>query len=172
MNTKLPPDAFAYYVGLGNECRSYELVGRQYGVCKRSVLRTARRDRWQERLEEIERQAQEATDARLAKTLFDMNMRHRKLLMAVASRAATALQQHELRNAMEAVRAAEVAIKLERLMAGEPSESRAVSVEQVTRDEVSRFLIDSDEAEEWDGDDGDDERDDAGDEDGREALQA
>lgn len=143
--TKVPPDAFALYVAMGPD-RSYEQVGKHFGLNKRTILRAARRDRWQERLEEIERQAQQDTDAKLAKSIHEANMRHRKLLMAVAARAAQALQQFELKSAMEAVRAAEVAVKLERLMLGEATETRSISVEQVSRDEISRLLVARDDA--------------------------
>jgi hypothetical protein len=148
--TRLPSDAFAFYVAMGTD-RSYEMVGKQYNVCKRTVLRTAQREKWQERLEEIERKAQTETDEKLAKTVHEANMRHRKLLLAVASRAAQALQRYELRSAMEAVRAAEVAVKLERLLLGESTESKSISVEQASRDEVSRFLVSTSEAADWPG---------------------
>jgi protein-tyrosine-phosphatase len=147
---RLPSDAFAFYVAMGTD-RSYEMVGKQYGVCKRTVLRTAQREKWQERLEEIARKAQTETDEKLAKTVHEANMRHRKLLLAVASRAAQALQRYELRSAMEAVRAAEVAVKLERLLLGESTESKSISVEQASRDEVSRFLVSTSEAADWPG---------------------
>lgn len=148
--SKVPPDAFALYVAMGPD-RSYEQVGKHYGLHKRTVLRAARRDRWQERLEEIERQAQQDTDAKLAKSIHEANMRHRRLLTAVAARAAQALAQFELKSAMEAVRAAEVAVKLERLMLGEATETRSISVEQVSRDEISRLLVAGDDAsDDWD----------------------
>ncbi len=164
-NSMVPPDAFALYVGMGQD-RTYEAVAKHYGLCKRTILRAAIRDRWQQRLEDIEREAQAATDAKLAKAMLDMNMRHRKLLLGIASRAAQALSQFELKSAMEAVRAAEVAVKLERLLAGEATETKTLSIEQVSRDEVSRFLVAENEADDW-GDEeridtleGEDERDD------------
>ncbi len=153
----VPDDAFALYVALGPEGRSYDAVAKHYGLTKKTITRAAVRERWQERLEALERKAQEETDAKLASTIHEANMRHRKLLLAVAARAAQALQQYELKSAMEAVRAAEVAVKLERLMLGESTEARTISVEQVTRDEVNRFLVDEHAVEEWDDDSNDDE---------------
>jgi hypothetical protein len=41
---------------------------------------------------------------------------------------------------MEGIRAAETVIKLERLLAGEPNQRSAVTVEQVTRQEIDRLL--------------------------------
>ena len=132
------------------------------------------RDRWQQRLEDIEREAQAATDAKLARAMTDMNMRHRKLLLGIASRAAQALSQYELNSAMEAVRAAEVAVKLERLLAGEATETKTLSIEQVSRDEVSRFVVVESDADEWDDDEPDhiDTLEGAVDNDGRAAIEA
>lgn len=150
MNSKVPADAFALYVAMGAD-RSYEQVAKQLSLSKRTILRTAMKERWQDRLVEIEKKAQAETDSKLAQTLHEASMRHRKLLLAVASRAAQALQRYELRSAMEAVRAAEVAVKLERLLLGESTESRTISVEQASRDEVSRFLVSTNEAPDWPG---------------------
>jgi hypothetical protein len=146
----VPDDAFALYVALGPEGRSYDAVAKHYGLTKKTITRAAVRERWQERLEALERKAQEETDAKLASTIHEANMRHRKLLLAVAARAAQALQQYELKSAMEAVRAAEVAVKLERLMLGESTESKSISVEQTSRDELARLLVAEDEVESWD----------------------
>lgn len=163
MTRKMPDDAFAFYVALGPDQRSYELVGKHYGVNKKTVTRTAEREQWQARLEVIERRAREATDAKLAKDLHAMDMRHRKLLLGIASRAASAIQAFPLKTAMEGIKAAEIAIKLERLLAGEPTETRTISVEQVTREEVHRFLLEDGQTDEWsegdESDDGDDESD-------------
>ena len=147
--SKLTADAFTLYVALGPE-RSYEQVSKHFNVAKRTVVRVAEREQWQARLEAIERNAREATDTKLSNELHEMSLRHRKLLLAMASRAATAIQTFPLESGMEGIRAAELVIKLERLIAGEPTESRTISVEQVTRDEMSRFLIDEGEVEAWD----------------------
>lgn len=150
---KLTTDAFALYVALGPE-RSYDAVAKHYAVSKRTVVRVAEREQWQARLDAIERKAREATDAKLSDELHEMSLRHRKLLLAMASRAATAIQAFPLESGMQGVKAAELVIKLERLIAGEPTESRAVSVEQVTRDEIGRFLINEGDEEPWDDDGG------------------
>lgn len=146
--SQLPEDCFTYYVALGPQ-RSYEEVAKRYRVHKRTVARAAERERWQTRLEVIERKAREATDSKLATDLHEMSVRHRKLLLAMASRAATAIQSFPLRTGMEGIKSAELVIKLERLLAGEPTESRTISVESVTRDEMSRYLIEEADAEDW-----------------------
>lgn len=136
---KLPQDAFPYYVGLGID-RSYKAVAERFGVTKRTVTRTAAREGWMERLAEIERKARETIDEKLTHDVEEMNARHRKILRAMGSRAARALADYPLNTGMEGIRAAEIAIKLERLLAGEPSDRNEVTIEQVTRDEIGRLL--------------------------------
>ena len=53
---KIPQDAFAFYVSLG-PARSYQKVAEHYGVTKRAIVNAAKRDRWQEQLEELEHTA-------------------------------------------------------------------------------------------------------------------
>ena len=42
---------------------------------------------------------------------------------------------------MDAIRAAELAIKLERLVVGEPTERAALTIEQVTKQEINELLV-------------------------------
>ena len=58
-----------------------------------------------------------------------------------------ALQQYPLSSGMEAMRAAEMVIKLERLIFGEPSERTAVSVEDTIRSEYERWMAADDDGE-------------------------
>ena len=117
MMTKIASDAFDYYVSLGPD-RSYRAVAERYGVSKRAVTKRATREGWSERLAAIERAARAEADRRLTETLADMHGRHRRLLRAVSARAAAALRDYPLTSGMEAVRAAESLIRMERLLAG------------------------------------------------------
>jgi hypothetical protein len=72
--------------------------------------------------------------------MAEQTARHLKLLRAMGTRAAQALQQYPLTSGMEAVKAVEVVIKLERLLSGEVSDRTAIAVEDATRDEVQRLL--------------------------------
>ncbi len=139
MSGRIPSDAFEFYVALGPG-RSYQAVASHYGVTKRAVAKKATQEGWQERLDKVEREAQERSDRRLVDTLGEMRERHLKTVRAIHSRALTGLKEYPLSTGMEAIRAAELAIKLERLIAGEPSERTELTVEEVTKREMNRWL--------------------------------
>ena len=143
MTRKIPPDAFSYYVGLGLD-RSYQALADHYGVSKQAVVKAAKRERWQERLAEIERKAQEGADQRAVDNLEVMNGRHLKTLQVIQARALEALKTMPLASAMEAVRALDMCITKERLVRGEPSDRTAVSVEDAIRREYDRWMVPND----------------------------
>ncbi len=151
MARKIPEDAFAQYVAMGVE-RSYQALADVLGVTKRAITKIGAREGWAARLAKIEQTARERSDQRLAETLEEIRSRHLKTLRAMNARALSALQQFPLNSGMEAMRAAEMVIKLERLIVGEPSERTEVGIEEITRREVAKFLEVA-----VDGDDDDDE---------------
>ena len=147
MSGKLGSDAFGYYIALGDD-RSYSAVAKHFDVTKRAVVKAAGRENWASRLQEIESEARDRADQKMTETLAEMRMRHQKLLRAMSTRAANALRAFPLTTGMEAMKAAEMVIKLERLVYGEPSERSTLTVEQVTRREVESLLaVEGDEAE-------------------------
>ena len=139
MARRVPQDAFDYYVSLGAE-RSYQAVADHNGVTKRAITKVAAREGWAKRLEKIEREARESSDRKLAETIEETRSRHLRTLRAMNARAISALQQYPLSSGMEAMRAAEMVIKLERLIIGEPSERTELSIEEVTRREMQTLL--------------------------------
>lgn len=139
MTAKIPDDAFSYYVSLG-VARSYRAVAERYGVSKRAVTKRAVNEQWAERLQKIEDEARERSDARLVDTVEEMRSRHLKTLRAMHARVISALQKYPLNSGMEAMKAAEMVIKMERLIAGEASERTALSIEEVTRRELGSWL--------------------------------
>ena len=144
MNTKLGPDTFQFYVSMGPG-RSYQGVADHYGVSKRAVTKCAVRENWQGRLDTIEEKARARQDEDLVDVVGEMRERHLKTVRAMQNRALVALKAFPLTTGMEAVRAAELAIKLERVIVGEPSERTALSVEEVTKREMNAWLtIDAD----------------------------
>ncbi len=140
MSSRIPPDAFDYYVALGPD-RSYRAVAEHYDVTKRAVTKRAASEGWAQRLEQIELAARERSDERLVETLEDMNVRHLKILKAVQGKALTTLKGTPLSSGMDAVRALEMTIRQERLIRGEPTERNAMSIEEITREEIRSLLV-------------------------------
>lgn len=143
MSARLPNDAFALYVSMGLD-RSYQRVAAAFGVSKRSVVKAALRENWTGRLKQIEARSQAKLDERLADEIAEVSERHRKMLRAMAGRAARAIQEFPLTSGMEGIRAAEVVIRLERILAGESSERESAVIEKTTRQEIDRLLATSD----------------------------
>ncbi len=140
MANKIPPDAFHYYLGLGPE-RSYQSVANRYAVSKRAVTKLATRDRWQDRVVELERKAREGAEQKALESLEAMNLRHMRSLKVVQGKALEALRSMPLATAMEAVRSLDMAIRQERLIRGEPSDRTAISVEDVIKREYQRWML-------------------------------
>jgi hypothetical protein len=136
--TKIPADAFDFYVSLDAE-RSYQAVAEKYGVSKRAVTECAKREKWPERLTKIEQEAREKMDKRLAESLEERRERHLTVIRAMLSRSVAALQKYPLNSAMDAVKTAEKAIKLERLVVGEASDRTAV-VEEIVKREYEQWM--------------------------------
>lgn len=139
MNRKLPPDAFAYYLGLGLD-RSYQAVADKYGVCKRAVTSLAVREGWQQQIAKVEREARERTNTKAVETLEAMQDKHLKALQFVLGKAIETLRAEPLETAMEAVRAIEMVIRQERLVRGEPTDRAEIDVAEVVRRESERWL--------------------------------
>jgi hypothetical protein len=152
VSRKIPDDAFDHYVALG-KTRSYKAVAERYGVTKRAVTKCAEREKWAERLEKIEQESRERGDKKLIDQLDEIRERHLVTIRAMMGRALSALKQYPLTSGMDAMRAAEMAIKLERLVVGEPTEHTATSVEELIRSEYRELMVDDD----FDGEDDDDE---------------
>lgn len=146
MNQRIPPEAFEFYLGLGPG-RSYQAVADRYSVSKRAVVKHAAREQWAQRVAQVQREARAEGDKKLAAELGDMHERHVKMLKAMAVRALNGIKEFPLTSGMEAIRAAELVIKLERIIAGEPEERGELSVEEIIREEMHELL----EREEDDG---------------------
>ena len=67
MSGHIPPDGFDYYLSLGSD-RSYAAVAEHYGVSKQAVVKCAKREGWQKRIDEIEAAARANTDKRAVET--------------------------------------------------------------------------------------------------------
>jgi hypothetical protein len=156
VSARIPDEAFDFYVGLGPS-RSYRAVADRYGVSKRAVVKHALREKWAERLREIQEKARAEGDKDLAEEMAEMHARHKKMLRAMAVRALSGLKELELRSGMEAIRAAELVIRMERIVFGEPEEHGADSLEEITKREIQTLLKVTDVDEEDEEEDDDDE---------------
>jgi len=149
MTRKLPKEAFSYYVALGPE-RSYLKVAQHYGTDKRTVTRHAVKEGWSERLEEAERKARKESEEDAVEILREMNARHLRIAKALQGKALEALRSLPIDRAADVIRALEIGGKQERLINGEPSERSEMSVEEVTKREMQRWLVLGGEADEDD----------------------
>lgn len=140
MKKKLPQEAFGYYVSLGAP-RTLQAVADRFSVSRRTVERQAEREEWDARIQAIELEARRAIDAELVKERVDMHLRHRKMLTAMAARAAKGMQEYPIANGRDAIKAAEIVIKLERLLAGEATDRTAVDVESIIKREMRELLV-------------------------------
>ena len=139
MNRKLPPEAFQYYVSLGPG-RSYEAVGEKYGCSRRGVADLAKRDRWQERLAEVDQRAKERTESQALESIAAMNERHLKIARFLQSKGLEGLQSGRAELLGAATRTCTAGVELERLVRGEPTE-RTENLETVIRRECDRWLV-------------------------------
>jgi hypothetical protein len=144
MTHKIGEDAFSYWVWLGQD-RTYAQVAERYKCTKRGVQKVADKERWVERLSEIEKDAQEALDKKLSDSLVEMREQQLKIIRVMLGCAVKALSTHPLDTGYQGAVVAEKAIKLQRLIVGETTENTAHTVEQITRQEMERLLIMPDE---------------------------
>lgn len=117
MNRRIPPNAFELYVELGPG-RSHQALAEKLDVSKKAVSRCAKRERWQERLEEIERKARERTDEKLVEEIEEMNLRHLKVLRFIQGRSIETMKSLPLTSAKDAVHAFLLSMEKERAVRG------------------------------------------------------
>ncbi|MFN0007035.1 MAG: hypothetical protein ACKVXR_03930 [Planctomycetota bacterium] len=117
MNRRIAPNAFELYVELGPG-RSHQALAEKLGVSKKAVSRCAKREKWQERLEEVERKARERTDEKLVEEIEEMNTRHLKVLRFIQGRSIETMKSLPLTSAKDAVQAFLLSMEKERAVRG------------------------------------------------------
>ena len=150
MTRRLPSEAFEYYFSLGVD-RSYEAVADHYGVSKVTVTRRAKREHWQERLRELERKARETSQKKALDEMEAVRERHVKAARLLQAKALEALRNMPPEKAVKAAGALNIAWKHELLVLGEPTDRQA-TVEEITKREMSRWLVVDDSEEDEDAD--------------------
>ena len=146
---KIPPDAFHFYFALGPE-RSYRAVAEHFGVSKTAVANLAERERWQNRVWELEKQAHDAVEKKMTETLEQMSERHLKMLKLIQRKALETLKSMPLSTAVEAAKTLDASIKTERLVRGEPTDRSMLSVEDIIRKEYERWMTTAESEEDKD----------------------
>jgi hypothetical protein len=149
MNRRLPPDAMEYYVSLGAD-RSYQSVADHFGVAKITVTRLATDERWQERIRDMEQNAREKSEKRIADQMDAVRERHISSARILQGKALEALKNLPAEKAIRAASALAIGWKHELLILGEPTERNALSVEEVTRQEINSLLtVEDTDDDEW-----------------------
>jgi hypothetical protein len=144
LKRRLPPDAFAYFLGLGTS-RSYQAVADHFGVSKAAVGKLALKEKWAEQVAQIEKESAEKATAKAVETLEAARTRWLRAFRAIQNKALVGLQNMSLTNAMDCVRALDIAVKHEALLLGQPTERTALEVEDVIKREYERWLTTADE---------------------------
>ena len=139
MRSRVPPDAFATYLAMG-EKRSYAALAKQIGVSKAAITNRAVKEDWAAKLADAEKASSQKSEARAMETLEEMTERHIKIVRGIQSRAWEALRSMPIQSASAAVRALVEGVKLECLLRGQPSERTAVSVEDVVKKEYATWF--------------------------------
>ncbi len=148
----IPPEALTYYVGLGPG-RSYQKVAEKYGVTKRAVVNVAKRDRWQQQVEELERTAHEDAREKMKSTLEATYEQHMRALRLVFAKGVEALKSMAINTPADAMKAIQLAIREQRVALGEPTDRTALSIEDTIRREYERWMTVAEPEEEAPGED-------------------
>ena len=135
MKTKIPPDAFAFYLGLGLS-RTYQAVAERYSVSKRAIATRAKKEKWQERLSEEELAVRKRAEKKAVDSIETVNEQHLKVMRYIQGKSIEALKTMQIENAMDAVKAYALALDKERQLRGGTGDQTLAVVIQTTRDEV------------------------------------
>ena len=127
---RIPPEAFDHYFKLG-PARSYDAVARRFGVTKRAVTKCARRERWQQRVVELERKTRAETERRVVESGSELIERHLKLVKFIQAKALERLKSSPIENTRDAVRALDIALKHERELRGDTRDGGGTTAVQI-----------------------------------------
>jgi len=144
---RVPKGAYADYLALGPG-RSYQALAERYGVSKTAVVNRAKKERWRDRIAELERQALERAEKKAVDEMEAVRERHLTEARFLQARALQVLKDQPPERAVRAAAALSIAWKHELLLLGEPTERQA-SIEEITKREIATLLVrvdDDDEA--------------------------
>jgi hypothetical protein len=136
---KIPPDAYAFYLGLGPG-RSYQAVAERYVVTKRAVAFCADRENWQKRIREEDSKLREKAEKQAAESNKTVRQGQLKVLRFIQGKAIEALKDMSITSAVDAAKVYTLALDKERQLLGDSGDENPSVVEQITRDEVRNLL--------------------------------
>ena len=141
---KIPPTAFAIYVAMGPD-RSLRELAEVLGVTKKGVAEHSKRERWQEKIGEIDdKLAESAVEVAIRtthRTVERMVERHMGAMDRVVHLAYERLTKEgvEFETPMDAVRALDIAVRSQRVMKGEPTDITG-DVRRIVQEEAAQLL--------------------------------
>jgi hypothetical protein len=121
-------------------------------MSRRAVCTAGSQEHWPERVERIEREAQEKAEREHIESLAEIRRRHLATARAMSARALAGLKEFPLTDGMQAIKAADLTIRLERLLMDEATERVYLDIAALTRGEIDEMLVAEDGAD--DSDDG------------------
>ena len=155
MVRRIPSDAYEDYLDMGTE-RSYQALADRYGVSKTAIVKRAKKERWQERIAEIERQARERAEEKAVDELEAVHKRQLQGTRFLQACGLRVLKELPPERAIRAASALNIAWKHELLLLGEPTERQA-NVEELIKRETRELLklVDDEDGSGMGGADGD-----------------
>jgi hypothetical protein len=135
---RIPPSAYEDYLAMGTE-RSYQALADRYGVSKTAIVKKAKKERWQDRIAEVERKARELAEEKAVDELEAVRQRQLKESRFLLARSLQVLKDQPPERGIRAASAINVAWKHELLLLGEPTERQA-NVEELIRRETRDLL--------------------------------
>ncbi len=114
---RIPAGAYEVYLELGTQ-RSYQALADRYCVSKTAIVKRAKKERWQERLAELERQARERAEEKAVDEMGAVHERHLKEARFLQARALQALRDLPPEKGLRAASMLNVAWKHELLLLG------------------------------------------------------
>jgi hypothetical protein len=144
---KLPPDAYSYYLGMGVG-RSYSKVAKYYGVHKGCVTERAVKEKWQEKIEAAEREAQAAAEKKAQDSIHEMNERHLKTAQFVQRKALEDMRSRPFTSSIDASRALFMGMEKERLVRDLPTER--VDITEIIKRQYQALVLPPGKEDNWD----------------------
>ncbi len=136
---RIPAGAYEDYLALGTE-RSYQTLADRYGVSKTAIVKRAKKEQWQSRLADLDRQARKRAEEKAVDEMEMVRERHLKEARFLQARALQALKDSAPEKGIRAAAALNIAWKHELLILGEPTERQA-SVEETIKREYGRWMV-------------------------------